>query len=301
MKSIWAKFLALVLVAGSAFAMVAVSFDAEARRFGGGFSSGRQSINVLKQKQATVPSAAAAARAPAAAGGARWLGPLAGIAAGLGLAALLSHFGFGGALADLLVIALIAGIALVAIRFIARTLQGGLSLSAESQGRASDKNSYRNTVHAREPGSGLAGLMGSGTPTIDPVPTTGDWFIPAGFDQDTFLDEAKKQFAAVQAAWDTGDYDQLRHRLTDEFYAEYAPKLTPRPQGTHTEIVSLSADLLGLEKLNNGYLASVRFSGSLREDGALQAAGFEEAWNLYKPEGQGWLLAGIQQLPTQQT
>jgi hypothetical protein len=61
MKSIWAKFLALVLVAGSAFAMVAVSFDAEARRFGGGFSSGRQSINVLKQKQATVPSAAARA------------------------------------------------------------------------------------------------------------------------------------------------------------------------------------------------------------------------------------------------
>ncbi len=46
-------------------------------------------------------------------------------------------------------------------------------------------------MHAREPGSGLAGLMGSGTPTIDPVPTTGDWFIPAGFDQDTFLDEAK--------------------------------------------------------------------------------------------------------------
>jgi len=297
MKSMWAKFLAVVLVAGSAFAMVAVSFDAEARRFGGGFSSGRQSVNVMKQKQATAP--AAAARAPAAAGGARWLGPLTGIAAGLGLAALLSHFGFGGAMADLIVIALIVGLALIAIRFIARTLQSGLSLSAESQGRrgnGNSNNSYRETVHAREPGSGLAGLMGSGTPTIDPVPVTGDWFIPAGFDQETFLNEAKKQFAAVQAAWDTGDYDQLRHRLTDEFYAEYAPKLAPRPAGTHTQIVSLDAELLGIEKLKNGYLASVRFSGSLREDGAVQANAFEEAWNLYKPEGEGWLLAGIQQL-----
>lgn len=296
MKSIWSKLLAVVLVAGSAFAMVAVSFDAEARRFGGGFSSGRQSVNVMKQKQATAP--AAVPRAPAATGGSRWLGPLAGIAAGLGLAALLSHFGLGGAMADLLVIALIVGLALVAIRFIARTLQGGLSLSAQSQAREGNTHRYRETIQAREPGSGLAGLMGSGTPTIDPVPQTGDWFIPAGFDQATFLEEAKKQFAAVQAAWDTGDYDQLRHRLTDEFYAEYAPKLTPRPQGTHTQIVSLNADLLGIEKLNNGYLASVRFSGQLREDGATQASAFEEAWNLYKPEGQGWLLAGIQQLPS---
>lgn len=300
MKSLWTKLLAVVLVAGSALAMVVVSFDAEARRFGGGFSSGRQSVNVMKQKQATVPSAAArapAAGAAAATGGSRWLGPLAGIAAGLGLAALLSHFGFGGAMADLLVIALIAGIAFFAISFIMRTLRSGLTPVSQTQGRGGNNN-YRSAVRPREPGPGLAGLMGSGTPTVEQAPEVGDWFIPADFDQQKFLEEAKKQFVAVQASWDTGDFDQLRERLTDEFYAEYAPKLEQQAKERHTEIVLLNADMLGVEKLSNGYLASVRFSGLLREDGASEAASFEEAWNLYKPDGQGWLLAGIQQLPT---
>lgn len=302
MKSFWTKLMAVVLVAGSAFAMVAVSFDAEARRFGGGFSSGRQSVNVMKQKQATVPSAVSRAPAAGAAatGGSRWLGPLAGIAAGLGLAALLSHFGFGGAMADLLVIALIAGIAFIAISFIMRTLRSGLVPATQSRSRDAGNN-YRSAVQPREPGPGLSGLMGSGTPTVAPAPQVGDWFIPADFDQQEFLEEAKKQFIAVQAAWDTGDYDQLRERLTDEFYAEYAPKLKQHAKETHTEVVVLNADLLGVEKLNNGYLASVRFSGLLKEDGAPEAASFEEAWNLSKPAGQGWLLAGIQQLPTRHT
>lgn len=303
MNSIWKRMLAVVLVVGSAFAMVAVSFDAEARRFGGGFSSGRQSTNVMKQKQATVP--AAAARAPAAGaaagaratGGARWLGPLAGIAAGLGLAALLSQFGLGGALADLLVIALIAGFVYLAIGFIARALRGGLATASESSGRGGSNNNYRRSTQGREPAAGRSGLMGSGTPSFEQPPQVGDWFIPVDFDQQTFLDEAKKQFVAVQKAWDDGDFEQLRARLTDEFYAQYAPKLEERTAISRTEIVLLNAEMLGIEKLNNGHLASVRFSGLLREDDAPEAVSFEEAWNLSKPNNQGWLLAGIQQLP----
>ena len=300
MKSIWKKTLAVVLVAGSALAMVAVSFDAEARRFGGGFSSGRQSTNVMKQNQATMPTAAARAPAAgagaAAAGGSRWLGPLAGIAAGLGLAAILSHFGLGGVLADLLVIALIAGFAFLAIGFIMRALRGGMAPAAQSSGSGAN-NSYRRSSSGREPTAGLSGLMGSGTPSFEQAPQVGDWFIPADFDQQTFLQEAKKQFVAVQKAWDEGDFAELRERLTDEFYAEYAPKLEQRAQASHTEIVLLNADMLGIEKLTNGHLASVRFSGLLREDDAPEASSFEEAWNLYKPNNQGWLLAGIQQLP----
>lgn len=304
MQSIWKRMLAVVLVAGSALAMVAVSFDAEARRFGGGFSSGRQSTNVMKQNQATMP--AAAARAPAAgagaraAGGSRWLGPLAGIAAGLGLAALLAHFGLAGALADLLVIALIAGFAFLAIGFIMRALRGGLTPATEPANRGGN-NSYRRASPARDPSAGLSGLMGSATPSFEQPPQVGDWFIPVDFDQQTFLQEAKKQFVAVQKAWDEGDFDQLRERLTDEFYAEYAPNLEQRPKGSHTEIVLLNADMLGIEKLNNGHLASVRFSGLLREDGAPEATRFEEAWNLYKSNNQGWLLAGVQQIPGQST
>jgi len=301
MNNVLKKILAIVLLAGSTFAMVAVSFDAEARRFGGGFSTGRQSTNVMKQNQATMP--AAAARAPAAgaaaggaASGARWLGPLAGIAAGLGLVALLSHFGLGGALADLVIIALIAGFAYLAIGFIARALRGGMAPATEPGARGAN-NSYRRSTPGREPNAGLSGLMGASTPTFEQAPQVGDWFIPADFDQQTFLEEAKKQFVAVQKAWDERDFVQMRERLTDEFYAQYAPKLEARTDTSNTEIVLLNAEMLGIEKLTNGHLASVRFSGLLREDDAPEAASFEEAWNLFKPNNQGWLLAGIQQLP----
>jgi len=300
MNNVWKKMLAIVLLAGSTFAMVAVSFNAEARRFGGGFSSGRQSTNVMKQNQATMPAAAARAPAAGAAAGARsgsrWLGPLAGIAAGLGLAALLSHFGLGGALADLLVIALIAGFVYFSIGFILRALRGGMTPATEPAARGAN-NSYRRSTPGREPNTGLSGLMGSSTPNFEQPPQVGDWFIPADFDKQTFLSEAKKQFVAVQKAWDERDFEQLRERLTDEFYAEYAPKLQERTAASKTEIVLLNAEMLGIEKLTNGHLASVRFSGLLREDDAPEAASFEEAWNLFKPNNQGWLLAGIQQLP----
>jgi predicted lipid-binding transport protein (Tim44 family) len=298
MKILLSKFIALTLVAGSGFAMTAVSFDAEAKRFGGGFSSGRQSTNVMQQRQAVQPPAAAAPAAGAAAagaraGGARWLGPLAGIAAGLGLAALLAHFGLGGALADLLVIALIAGLAFFAISFLLRAVRGGMNPAA-AQGAAGQALRRESTQSDFTP---AAGLMGSSAPPANQTPQLGDWFIPAGFDQQTFLGEAKHQFLAVQKAWDEANFDDLRARLTDEFYAEYAPQLDGREGVNKTEVVMLNAELMGIEKVAGGYLASVRFSGMVREDDSAQANHFEEAWNLYKPNGQGWLLSGIQQLP----
>lgn len=297
MKRVFAKLMAVVLVAGSTLAMTAVSFDAEARRFGGGASSGKQSTNVMQQRQAT-PPAAAAATAPAAgaaaagakAGGSRWLGPLAGLAAGLGLAALLSHFGLSGALADLLVIALIAGIAFVAIAFVMRAVRGGGMKPAEQA--AGNTMNRQSTQPAFERAAGIGGALPAAA-----APQLGDWFIPADFDQQTFIGEAKKQFIAVQKAWDDADFDGLRERLTDEFYAQYAPKLEGRREANKTEVVLLNADLMGIEKVAGGYLASVRFSGMLREDDNPEAQSFEEVWNLYKANGQGWLLAGIQQMP----
>ena len=312
MKTLCGRWMAMVLVASSGFAMMAVTFDAQAKRFGGGFSSGRQSVNVMQQRQAVTPPATTAARAAGTAGaagattGARWLGPLAGIAAGLGIAALLSHFGLGGAMADLLVLALMAGIALFAIRFILKALSNGLNPAAQAanitgmQRRRQEQESAG--VSVRGPMSGattgpLSGLLGAGTMNVEPPkPSVGDWFIPADFDQDSFLTEAKSQFIAIQKAWDTVDFDGLQSRLTEELYAEYAGKMAAHGGRNRTEVVRLDADLMGIEKLINGHMASVRFSGLIREDDNAKAAAFEEAWNLYKPDGKGWLLAGVQQL-----
>jgi predicted lipid-binding transport protein (Tim44 family) len=131
-----------------------------------------------------------------------------------------------------------------------------------------------------------------------PQPVVGEFFIPADFNQPVFLQEAKKQFIAIQKAWDTMDFDGLQARLTDEMYAQYAGKMAAHGGANQTEVVTLDAALLGIEKLNDGYLASVRFTGMIREDPDRDAGAFEEVWNLYKPNERGWLLAGIQQLPT---
>src|SRR3546814_257960 len=50
------RLLAAALIAVAGTAMLAVSFDAEARRMGGGSSFGRQSTNITQQRQATTPS-----------------------------------------------------------------------------------------------------------------------------------------------------------------------------------------------------------------------------------------------------
>lgn len=301
-KIFFARWFAMAMVIGSGFAMMAVAFDAQAKRFGGGFSSGRQSVNVMQQRQAvtpppaaTAPKAAGTAGAATAATGSRWLGPLAGIAAGLGLAALLSHFGLGGAMADLLVLALIAAIAFFGIRFMLRALGGGLNPAAQAANATGmQRRQFEDTQVQRSPMSGLFGSGALQVPQAQPV--VGDWFIPADFDQAAFLEEAKKQFVAVQKAWDTMDFDGLQSRLTEELYAEYAGKMAAHGGKNHTEVVLLNANLLGIEKLSDGHLASVRFSGMIREDESAEAVAFEEVWNLQKPDGKGWLLAGIQQL-----
>ena len=61
-------------------------------------------------------------------------------------------------------------------------------------------------------------------------------------------------------------------------------------------MVLLNAELLGIETVSDGHLASVRFGHAARGPGA-EAFRFEEVWNLYKPANGGWLLAGIQQIP----
>jgi len=125
----------------------------------------------------------------------------------------------------------------------------------------------------------------------------GNWFIPADFDTQTFLQEAKKHFVAIQKVWDTGDIEQLRNFLTDDLLKALQGQFDGRQGVNQTEVVLLNAEMLGMEKVTDGHLASVRFSGMLREQPQSEAFRFEEVWNLFKPEQGGWLLAGIQQIP----
>ena len=60
----------------------------------------------------------------------------------------------------------------------------------------------------------------------------------------------------------------------------------------------LEAQLLGIEDLGSDYMASVEFSGMIREDASNGPSPFREVWNMTKPKvgTTGWLVAGVQAL-----
>jgi predicted lipid-binding transport protein (Tim44 family) len=280
--------------------------DADARRFGGGKSFGRQSDSVT-QRQATPPARDASApsqnqqAAPATQPQrSRFGGMLGGLAAGLGIAALLSYLGLAGPLAEMLGSIIMVALLVMAGLFIWRMLRGARPQPAlepahqpmqRSQQPMTPAASVLRTDEAR-PGSLAATLGGAGTS----AQAASSWSIPADFDTEGFLRSAKVHFMRLQAAWDAKNLEDIREFTTPEVFAEIRMQLSEEPNAGRTEIDDLQVELLGIETTARDYLASVRFTGTAR-DGA-NSERFEEVWNLSKPlRGKGgWLLAGIQQL-----
>ncbi|MFU2003300.1 Tim44 domain-containing protein, partial [Bordetella avium] len=254
----------------------------------------------------TAAAGTAAAGAAAKSGASRWLGPLAGIAAGLGLAALFSSLGLGGALAEFLSSALLIGLVVFAVLFIVRRLRGASAQRPAMQGAyggaGSQQAAQTQQPMWREASMPAAAPVAAAAPAALPkAGEDGNWFVPGDFDTPRFLQQAKEQFVRIQAIWDSGNVDNLRDLLTDDLIAEFKPQLEARGNEVNkTEVVLLNAELLGIETVSDGHLASVRFSGMLREAPGAEAFRFEEVWNLFKPTTGGWLLAGIQQIPVDQ-
>ncbi|KMZ11958.1 putative membrane protein [Candidatus Burkholderia humilis] len=304
--------LAGVIAAGAIFAETA-----EAKRMGGGRSMGHQSATATQQHQATPPSqsqsmqqnnAAQAQRAPgtSAAPAAqparnRWLGPIAGLAAGLGIAALLSRFGlseaFAGAMANMIIIALIVIAAVMLFRFIMRKRQGNNGPAYAGAGAGSP---YARTGLDQQTPAQVPQQSGFGANVIDaPAQPVANPNVPAGFDTEAFVRNAKVYFARLQDAWDRGNVNDIREFTTPEMFAEVKLDVDTRGSGPNrTDVVQLNADLLGVEDRASEYLASVRFHGLIRESEGSAAEPFVEVWNLSKQKAgnEGWLLAGIQQV-----
>ncbi|WP_432259196.1 Tim44 domain-containing protein [Cupriavidus sp. TMH.W2] len=328
MSSLRGKFLVGSLITALAFGMV---FDANAKRMGGSRSIGKQSSTVTQQRQQApqpasptqqpaqqpaqaAPATAGAAGAAAAAAPKRnWGGMLGGIAAGLGIGWLLSHFGLGGAalgfLSNLILIALVAFAAI----WLIRKFRGGSQRSQQpAYAGAGNTGPIGNMGRNAEPS--LSQPTPSATPASNPVmpatsaaaaaPVAADaaaqqpWGVPADFDTEAFLRNAKVHFVRLQAAWDAGNLDDIREFTTPEMFAEIKMDLSERgAEVNKTDVVTLEARLLGIESAPAQHLASVRFSGMIRERAGEAAQPFSEVWNLAKPASGagGWLLAGIQQ------
>ncbi|GAA4023006.1 Tim44-like domain-containing protein [Actimicrobium antarcticum] len=314
------KTLLVLMLAFSAMTMVAA--NVEARRLGGGGSFGRQSQGVSRQAPSQSSQAASQARpAPAAAPApgvtppkpaSPWRGMLGGALLGLGLGAMLSHFGLGGAMASMISTLLMVGLLAAAAFFIFRmfkrksddsTSKPGYAYDARSSmgGSASNSGGYTPEIGSRiEPSNYQPAALQSVTLAGAAVgAASAPWGVPADFDVPGFLRNAKTYFIRLQAAWDKADINDIREFTSSEMFAELRLQIQERgPSPNNTDVVTLDAELLGVETVGNDYLASVKFSGMIKESESAPAAPFAEAWNLSKPlsGGGGWILAGIQQL-----
>ena len=280
---------------------------ADAARLGGGKSLGRapsapmqkQAAPVQKpaqQAQPAAPAPAPQAPAPSRFGGMG--GILGGLAAGLGIGYLLSHFGLGEAASSLITGLLIAVLAGFAIMFVMRKLMPKMSSAGQSPNLSSNgmQRTGLDQTPRHEPAFTPAANAFGG---VSVEPEAFQSTLPPGFDQQTFLENAKQYFATLQKAWDQGDLASLREFTTPEMFATIQQDLAGRTDASNqTDVVTINAQLLGIETADGHYFCSVQFSGMIREQQGAPASDFSEIWNLSKPvEGPGgWVLAGISQL-----
>jgi len=327
---IWSAILSTVLVT----AMALAGTSAEAKRLAGGKSIGKQSSNVTQREAAPGGANSAAkpatpAATPAQAPKRPWGAMLGGLAAGLGLAWLASSLGLGGAFGQIMLFALLALVVMLVIGFVMRRLKGGTPSSPgatsgqapfafQGAGNATTPKNYspenvgndasarpweRNSTAFDANKYDTAAPAAGGSMIGSALLGSQSWGVPAGFDAEGFLKASKANFVTLQDAWDRSDIQSLRAMMTDDMLEQIKTQLADRESHTggqvnKTDVVMLDAQLLGIEELSDVYMASVEFSGMIREDASAGASPFREVWNMTKPRngGSGWLVAGVQAL-----
>jgi len=306
---------------------------AQAKRLGGGKPIGMQRQMPAKQAPQTPaqpatpaqpgptannPATAGAAAAAAAPAKRSWMGPLAGLAAGLGLAALASHFGFGEGLANFMMIALLALAAVFVLRFVLSRIGGNRPREALAGAGAGAGNAASQPLRPAAPATEPAQRASIGPAAGDNVSVTGVPLapigaaavatgpsapvatpqLPAGFDLPAFERAAKMIFIRLQAANDGADLDDLREFTTPEMFA--ATRLEIQERGgvaQQTDVGKVDAELIDFDQEPTRQVASVRFHGLVREEKNAPAQTFDEVWHLVRPVdgSRAWAIAGIQQ------
>lgn len=272
---------------------------AEAKRIGSGGSMGQQKQSF--SREATPPAAAnpgrTAAAAPATAGGAsKWLGPLAGLAAGGLLAAMF----FGGAF---------DGLKPMDFLLIVAFAIGAFLIFRALRKPATPASSPYATAGA--PDTNPIGAANSGRMNAQTANTTGyspDAFMrsspavltdaPQWFDEQSFVQGAKNHFTNLQKHWDSNELNAMREYFTPELFTELAAERARiGNENNVTDVQNLDAQLLDLSREQNFVVASVLFQGQVRENYG-QPEAIAEIWHVRHAAdtAQGdWLISGIQQ------
>lgn len=294
-----------------AFALAVAPVLADAKRLGSGRSSGlqrdmpaRTAPDATPPKPAQAPQAqpgpaqqaapatANAATAAAAPAKRSWLGPIAGIAAGLGLAALMSHLGLSEAFGSILLMILLAVAAFFVLRMVMRRF-APQPAAAQTMSRSPVQVAWPQQQQQPQPAAEPA------APVVAAPAAPVAAFVPAAFDSDGFARIAKTIFVRLQAANDAGDLEDLRRFTTPEMFAELKADLLDRASGAQTtDVVEVASTVLDVADDSARQIVSVRFAGRVREAAGAEPVAFDEVWHLVKPHGDGeaWRIAGIEQM-----
>ncbi|MXS83864.1 Tim44 domain-containing protein [Nitrosomonas oligotropha] len=271
-----------------------LAFDAEAKRMGGGKNIGtqRQSVN---QQAAPNTQKAAPAATPAAApsAGSKWGGALAGLAAGGLLAALFMGGAFENInMMDFVIMALLIGVVFFVIRMLRKPkAEHAASMQYSGMGAVGTQDRF-NTPPFTAPAETASG-EDSGSAYQQPN-------IPTDFKVEPFIRNAKASFIRLQAAHDRGDINEIRDFTTAEMLAEISAQMQESGDTQHkSEVMFIDANLLEVETTEDMAIASVRFTGQLRELPNGEPEAFDEIWHVQKDlkdPNATWLLSGIQQV-----
>ena len=294
------KDLLAIVLALLAFTLLTMP-SAEAKRLGGGSNLGKQystpsASASTQQARSTHPPAnqpSAVAQPPRTTGSSRWLGPLAGLAAGGLLASLFFGDAFEGfQVMDFLLIAAVVIVGIMLFRMLRRgTVPTPASASAAPgrlrSGQASPADTRQSHTTAKD------GMVSPQVPSNDNQ-------VPSWFDAHTFTFDAKNHFMRLQAAWDNADFNDIRDYTTPELFNELQRERQALGSGPQfTEVVTLNVSMSGLRREDNHLIVSLEFSGLIREDHQGPANPFREIWHIQhawiSPNGD-WFISGIQQV-----
>lgn len=244
--------------------------EASAGRFGGGRSFGIQrSHSSLFSPRAPQNGSSFGQRSNTG----KWGSALGGLVAGGLLASLFMGHGLGSGLLSWL---MIGGLAFFVFGFLRKRMQPAF--------QANQANSFRQNGFSQQ--SDFRATTANNTYSSS----------PAGFVPDTFLRAAKVTFIRLQAAYDQKNLQDLAEFTAPDVYAEIKMQLDERNEESNkTEVISLEAELLNAEKQANGTIASVRFTGFIKENQDPMKQ-LNEIWHFRQFAIQDkWLVAGIQQ------
>ena len=248
--------------------------EASAKRFGGGRSFGTQrSMSSFSSAKSSQSSGLMGKNANTN----KWGGVLGGLLVGGLLASLFMGNGLASGLLSWLAV---GAVIFFLINFFRRRMQPGFQTAQPRQFNQNSMDSFKQNLSEK----------------YQQFTSANSEAIPAGFVADDFLREAKVKFIRLQAAYDQQNMDDIAAFTTPEVLAEIQMQFHEQEgEPNQTEVVSLEAELLGTSNEADSDFASVRFTGSIKENSDT-AGPLNEIWHFRKEQESGnWIISGIQQ------